>query len=106
MVVIFFSENGREYELPQRGEEGNIYEAGIDDIDKPDDIRRCLPAIPSIYDEIVDHDYGHELQQLGECIHHKSAKGNEIYFKASEYEYHDASQRPLSTIYDELDFDK
>ena len=54
----------------------------------------------------MDHDYGHELRQPRERNLYETAKGNEIYVKESEYEYHDASQRPLSTIYDELEFDK
>ena len=104
------------HELLQ-SEYSTLYETGFGDYvnvreseyDKPDVIRRCISAMPPIYDEIEDHDYGHELRQQGECIPYDADKSNAVDIKESDYEYPNPPQRGHSTasaIYDELVFDK
>lgn len=86
----------------QRGGESSSYEAGFGnymDVVESEYGYDSSDDIPSIYNEIVDHDNGHELQQPEERILY------EIDVKVSDYECPDASQQPISTIYDELEFD-
>lgn len=100
------------YELRQRGGRSNHYGAGCGTsdavaetdcktLDKP---QRCIPAIPSIYEEL-------DLSQTcggGECNIYESGSQNDIEFVGPDYMYEhlDASQKSISNILatkDELD---
>ena len=111
-----FIDNGKDYELPQRGEEGNLYEAGLRNdthvvesgSDQPEAPQRDLPAILSIYDEIV-HDNGHDFLNSEENNLHEDGLGSVLDASESEYDNIDDSPQRLSSlsgIYNELEFDK
>lgn len=97
--------DGIAYELRQRGRKSNdcnascgnsddVSEPGYDKLNKTTS-QRCLPAIPSIYSELLTQ----ELPQTGgECNLYEAYSESDIDVDGPDYARPDACQRSLSNI--------